>query len=322
MLPAFLAELRERDVQLWADGEQLRCAAPAGVLTPELRAELASRKTEILSFLRAGEALALQQRAIVPLQSGGTRTPIFGVAGHNGDVFCYRALARYLGDDQPFFGLEPPGLDGASAPLTRIADLAAYFITQIRAFRPVGPYIVAGYCAGGATAFEVGRELLRGGADVTVVLLGSPFPTWYRFPHQQWWRLARLLERAGERVRSLAWVSPGRWRQYLERKRRYRRERRDSAELAVQDPVRGRRRAVERATLAALRRYAPPSGFAGRLRLFWPSQTWLPSAGPLWRGLAEDCEEYFGPEGCAGDTMLLEPHAREFADLVREALRA
>ncbi len=36
----FLTMLRGRDIQVWADGEDLRCNAPAGTLTPELRAEL------------------------------------------------------------------------------------------------------------------------------------------------------------------------------------------------------------------------------------------------------------------------------------------
>ena len=38
-------------------------------------------------------------------------------------------------------------------------ELAAYFVSQIRAFQPHGPYVVAGYCAGGAIAFELGRQL-------------------------------------------------------------------------------------------------------------------------------------------------------------------
>ena len=57
-----------------------------------------------------------------------------------------RDLAQRLGNDQPFFGLEPPGLDGQSEPMDRVEDLAAYFAEQIRAFRPDGPYIIAGYC--------------------------------------------------------------------------------------------------------------------------------------------------------------------------------
>ena len=125
MVPAFLAELRSRDVEVWADGDHLRCAAPAGVLTLDLRNQLQQRKSEILEFLRSATALAQQQRAIVPLQPRGTRPPVFGVAGHNGDVFCYRALAAHLGDEQPFFGLQPPGLDGLTEPLASVADLAA-----------------------------------------------------------------------------------------------------------------------------------------------------------------------------------------------------
>ena len=110
------------------------------------------------------QAVAHQQRAIVPLQpmirTEGTRTPIFAVPGHNGDVFCYRALARALGEDQPFYGLQPPGLDGESEPLTRIEDLAAYFAAQIRAFLPQGRCVViAGFCAGGTVAFELAMPL-------------------------------------------------------------------------------------------------------------------------------------------------------------------
>jgi TubC N-terminal docking domain len=60
----FLAHLRRLDVRLWADGERLRTSAPVGVLTPALRAELATHKTAILAFLRtaAGAAPAAFQQ--------------------------------------------------------------------------------------------------------------------------------------------------------------------------------------------------------------------------------------------------------------------
>src|SRR6185503_5299695 len=137
-VPTLLAELRDRDIQLVADGDRLRCSAPANALTPDLRVQLQQRKNDILEFLRSAEVLSRQQRAIVPLQPHGWRIPVFAVAGHNGDVFCYRALAEHLGDDQPFYGLEPPGRDGQSDPLTCVEDLAAYFAAQIRSFRPGG----------------------------------------------------------------------------------------------------------------------------------------------------------------------------------------
>jgi amino acid adenylation domain-containing protein len=48
-----VAQVRALDVRLFVDGERLRCSAPRGVLTDSLREELSSRKTEILSWLRA-----------------------------------------------------------------------------------------------------------------------------------------------------------------------------------------------------------------------------------------------------------------------------
>src|SRR5881394_3001848 len=105
---ALLAELRGRDIQIMAEGDRLVCNAPANSLTPELRVQLQQRKKDILNFLRSADELSRQQRAIVPLQPHGWRIPVFAVAGHNGDIFCYRALAQRLGENQPFYGLEPP----------------------------------------------------------------------------------------------------------------------------------------------------------------------------------------------------------------------
>src|SRR5437660_2470792 len=250
---ALLAELRGRDVQIMADGDRLRCNAPANALTPELRVQLQQRKKDILEFLRSAEVLARQQRAIVPLQPRGGRTPVFAVAGHNGDVFCYRALAQHLGDDQPFFGLEPPGPDGRSEPLTRVEDLAAYFAEQVRAFQPSGPYIIAGFCAGGTVAFELGRQLLQGGASVPfVALFGSPDPTWYRLPSQLGWRLRQQMARVVGHVRAFWSLPSGELGGYIAERRRQRRERRDAAQAAALDPVLVRRAGRERATSAAV----------------------------------------------------------------------
>ncbi|MCP4659061.1 MAG: AMP-binding protein, partial [bacterium] len=47
----FLDHLRQHEVEVWAEGERLRFSAPKGALTPELRSELARRKSEILALL-------------------------------------------------------------------------------------------------------------------------------------------------------------------------------------------------------------------------------------------------------------------------------
>jgi thioesterase domain-containing protein len=318
---AFLSELRSRDIQVSAVGGELRCNARPGALTPELRDELRRRKSEILEFLASAQALAGAQRAIVPLQPNGERAPVFGVPGHNGDVFCYRALAKSVGPDQPLYGLQPPGLDGQGEPLTRVEDLAAYFASQIRAFQPNGPCIIAGYCAGGTVAFELAQQLTRGGAAIGfLALFGSPHPAFFRLSSQLRLRVAHQAERITQHAQALASQSWAARRGYLAAKLQERKARRNADPAVAVDPVLAQRARVESATLAAVRRYTP-THFAGRVELFLPGRRELPNsvAALRWRDLAQQFEVYFGPENCDGYTMLLEPTAPAFAELFRRS---
>lgn len=313
---ALLAELRKRDIRVWAVGGELHCDAPRGSLTPELQARLLQQKKDILDLLASAQALAAQPRALVPLQRAGRRPAIFAVPGHNGDVFCYRALAQALGKEQPFFGLQPPGLDGEAEPFLRVEALAAYFAGQVRAFHPDGPYIIAGFCAGGTVAFELAQQLLRGGADVRfVALFGSPYPRYFRVSTQLRQQAANQISRLRNLARELLSSAGDRGRGYVAEKLRQHRARRDAARAARADPVLARRAKVERATVSAVRRYSPRR-FPGRVCLFLPGTQWQRSGvgAQRWRRVAAQVDEYFGPEASHGDDMLRE-HAAAFADL-------
>ena len=312
----FLAQLRGLGIEIRAEGEELRCSAPAGALTIGLRDELCRRKAELVEFVRSARALASQQRAIVPLQPHGHRVPVFGVPGHNGDVFCYRALAQALGEEQPFYGLQPPGAGGREPLLETVDELAAYFTAQIRAFRMEGPVIVAGFCAGGTIAFELGRRLAAAGSAVDfIALFGSPYPSYFGFVAQVRQRLvnaALSLKRHFHALRSLPCREGLRYVSAELRSRKL-------SEQPQQDPALLLRAKVERATLAAVRRHSPAE-FAGRLVLLLPSRSWAPSNLALrWRSAARRVEEYYGPEGCNNDNMLRPPHAPIFAELFRHA---
>ena len=316
----FLSELRRRDIQVWAVGGQLHCAAKAGALTPELREALHRHKSDILKVLAGARALAAQERAIVPLQPHGTQVPVFGVPGHNGDVFCYRALAHYLGGAQPFYGLQPPGLDGLEPPLTRVEDLATFFAGQIRAFRPRGPCVIAGYCAGGTVAFELAQQLVRSGAEVRLLaLFGSPYPACFTIRSQLRQRAGLEAARIATLTRELVTRSPGAFRRYLADRLRRRRERLASRQAAAADPTLSLRANVERSTLDAVRAYTPGS-YRGRMALVLPSRHWVEAR--RWRGVASVVEEHYGPDGCSSRDMLREPNAAAIATVFRTVLAA
>ena len=130
----FLIELRRLDVDLWLEGDRVRCSAPPDVLTAERRAELARRKVEIEALLKA--ARAGSPGSIVPIETGGSRLPFYAIPGHNGDVFCFVRLARCLGTDRAFYGLQPPGLDEGTSPVATIEDLAAHFVRELLTHQP------------------------------------------------------------------------------------------------------------------------------------------------------------------------------------------
>lgn len=313
-----LAELRGLDAHVALDGDRLRLNAPAGALTDAHREQLQRRKAEIVEFLRSVQQLATQQRAIVPLQPQGSRIPVFAVAGHNGDVFCYRALAQHLGVDQPFYGLQPAGLEEGTQPFTRVEDLAGYFAAQIREFLPGGPRIIAGFCAGGTVAFELARQLSRSGLPITsLVLFGAPFCTSYRPLPQLIATATYLARRSVMHARILLEMPASDRRDYfLQRVQAL-----QAAETqAATDPVMLRRGQVEEATMEAVRNYQPQP-FAGHVDLMLPCESWKNSSDmPLrWNRFAASCAQFVGPDTCSGDDMLLPEHAAVFAELFKRA---
>ena len=90
-----------------------------------------------------------------------------------GDVICYINLARHLGPDQPFYGIEARGLDGAEEPFVDVKTMAGYYVDLIRTIQPHGPYALGGLCFGGVIAFEMAQQLRQGRIGVDRGLLDS-----------------------------------------------------------------------------------------------------------------------------------------------------
>ncbi|MDB4973837.1 MAG: polyketide/non-ribosomal peptide synthetase [Myxococcaceae bacterium] len=115
--------------------------------------------------------------SLVPMQVHGERPPFYCAAGMGGNPLNLRALAQLVGMEQPFFGLQPQGLDGNSKLHSSIPEMAAYYLEQIRLKQPSGPYYLGGYSGGGTIAFEMAKQLLAAGEQVgALVFLDSIAP--------------------------------------------------------------------------------------------------------------------------------------------------
>jgi amino acid adenylation domain-containing protein len=131
-----------------------------------------------LAELIAGAAAA-RATPLVPLRAQGTEPPLICVHPSGGHVMCYVDLARAVGEAQPVFGLQarPPERDTVSRGVTPWAsdasceEMAADYVAALRQTRPTGPYRLAGWSMGGIVAYEMARQLLEAGQEVTTLAL-------------------------------------------------------------------------------------------------------------------------------------------------------
>ncbi|OKH51748.1 non-ribosomal peptide synthetase [Calothrix sp. HK-06] len=108
---------------------------------------------------------------LVAIQPNGENPPLFCVHPIFGVVLPYFELAHHLGKNQPFYGLQPVGIDAESTPLTRIEDMATRYIAALRTVQPNGPYFLAGWSFGGLVAFEMAQQLQSNGDEVALLAL-------------------------------------------------------------------------------------------------------------------------------------------------------
>jgi thioesterase domain-containing protein len=254
----------------------------------------------------------------VPIQTGGARPPLFCVHGAGGNVVNFRDLARSLGADVPFYGLQARGVDGKHAPTTRIEEMATEYIAAVRTVQPHGPYYLAGYSGGGVIAFEMAQQLRRQGEPVaTVALLDTFSPTLSAPEYDNHDRLRRLRQ-DGPRL-LLSWP-----RRFVERQALRLSQMRIRWHARRGQPVPHQLRDLQM-TMAYLeaQQHYQPEPYPGRLTLFRAAEIApiYQYAGPElgWTGLSHDPVDVRQVPG-GHDNLVLEPNVRILASALRACL--
>ncbi|WP_311971676.1 amino acid adenylation domain-containing protein [Pseudomonas baltica] len=96
----------------------------------------------------------------------GQGVPIWLFHPIGGNVLSYRELSRHLAGTRPILALQSPGLEDAEAVEVTIEAMATGYLHEIRQVQPQGPYLLGGWCFGGAIAYEIGLQLEAMGETV------------------------------------------------------------------------------------------------------------------------------------------------------------
>jgi aspartate racemase len=157
-----------------------------GVRLPLASLFQASTVAGLADLVRRGEDEVTSWTPVVPIRADGARPPFFGVHAREGGVLFWRELVEHLPEDQPFYAVQPQGIDGVRPALNCIEEMARLYVGAVRRVQPHGPYYLGGFSLGGEIAFEMAQQLVRAGEQVALlVLIDTPNPT----------RAVRALER-------------------------------------------------------------------------------------------------------------------------------
>ncbi len=141
-----------------------------------LAALLQAPTVEQFAALLRHEGWSASWSSLVAIQPEGSRPPFFCVHGVGGNVVGFRDLARHMGGDQPFYALQPRGLDGKQPCMTSVAEMAESYLREIRRVQPEGPYRIGGYSFGGLVAYEMAQQLRAQDQDVSLLALFDTYP--------------------------------------------------------------------------------------------------------------------------------------------------
>ncbi|MCG3148788.1 MAG: D-alanine--poly(phosphoribitol) ligase subunit 1 [Verrucomicrobiae bacterium] len=136
-------------------------------------------------------------QTLVAIKPGGSKPPFYCVHGVGGNILEYLDLAKYMDNDQPFYGIQAVGLDGKQRWLETVEEQAAHHIGEIRAFQPTGPYFLGGSSYGGLVAYEMAQQLHRAGQKVALLAFfdtgGPGYPEYLDTAScvQKWWDYQR-----------------------------------------------------------------------------------------------------------------------------------
>jgi len=138
---------------------------------------LQSPTIEALAQILRQDNWSAPESSLVPIQPNGSNPNFFCVHAKGGNVLFYKDLARYLGSDQPFYGLQARRLAGRQIGHSTVEEMAEYYIKEIQTLQPEGPYFLGGSSFGGLAAYEMAQQLLAQGHEVALLALldtGTP----------------------------------------------------------------------------------------------------------------------------------------------------
>lgn len=115
-------------------------------------------------------------QSLVLLRDGvdKNRPKLFIPHGVNGNVHWGNVyIIKHIDREQPIYGFSVP----KGVVFKTLTEMAHFYVKEMKLLQPEGPYCLAGYCYGGALAYEIAYQLTLLGDEVAFLGLIEAWPT-------------------------------------------------------------------------------------------------------------------------------------------------
>ena len=154
---------------------------------------------KLAMLIQAGEE-KIKWDALVPIQTEGSKPPIYLVHGGGLNVLIFQSMAKYIDNDQPVYALQALGLNGHGKLFETIEEIAAKYLEEVTDNNPTGPYLLAGYSLGGKIAYEMAKQLLAKGKEVALLGIFDTVATQPPCTAHTWTRLTEKIMRQFRKI--------------------------------------------------------------------------------------------------------------------------
>lgn len=143
-------------------------------------------------------------KSLVPIKSSGSKMPVYIIHGSGLNILNFKGIALHVDEEQPVYGLQAKGLDGSDEILSKMEEIAAYYISEVLEHNPQGPYAIAGYSFGGYVGIEMARQLRLMGKEVKMLAM---FDTNAETQNADRTTIEKASAEVTRQLKKLSWIS-------------------------------------------------------------------------------------------------------------------
>ncbi len=130
-----------------------------------------TRMEALINIAFKREVIRKVKDVILPLNDIGSGPPFYCVHSLGGAATEFRHMARMLGPQQKFYGIQAP-TDKRNAEFgASIREMSRYYVDELMKFQPEGRFMLGGYSVGATIALEMARQLIAKGREVSLLVV-------------------------------------------------------------------------------------------------------------------------------------------------------